>query len=196
MLKIRTKQTIAILSIIISSLILSCKDSPTAVSHSPDPIIGKWIVDKLNIKGSVDFSGTNFTKDTSILIKSDSDYIQFDSNNTYKVVVPGAETFLVYYLQNTNILSKIIQAIEFVSGTEITKSMECDIDTSIWHFNSFTGTWSLSGTALTLKTNLLDLKFVVNTVITGNYLTVTKTFKKSKDKNQIDIVVTIYLRRE
>lgn len=200
MFKIRTKQTVTILSIIISSLIWSCKDLhkdlPTGPSYSPDPIIGKWIVEKLNIKGSVDTSGINITKDTSILIKNDNNYIQFDSNNTYNVVVPVVATFLLNNLQNTDMLSKIIQTIESVSGTKITKSMECDIDTSIWHFISFTGTWSLSGTALTLRTNLLNLKFVVNTAITGNYLNITKTYKKSIDGKQVDIVATIYLRRE
>ncbi len=80
------------------------------------------------------------------------------------------------YLQNTSIYSKIIKIIDSGSGTKITKSMECDVDTSVWNSISFTGTWSLSGTVLTLRTDLLGLKFVVNTAIAGNNLNMTKTF--------------------
>ncbi len=196
MLKIRTKQTVAILSIIVSSLIFSCKDLPTTASNSPDPIIGKWIITKLNLKSSFDTSGIKIvTIDTSIEIKTDNNYIQFDSNNAYKVVFPGAKTFLLSYLQNTSIYSEIVKIIESGSGTKITKSMEGDVNTSVWNSISFTGTWSLSGTALTLRTDLLGLKLVVNTAIAGNYMNMSKTFKTSIDGRLVDIIVTIYLVR-
>lgn len=86
MLKKRIKWTIAILAIVVSGSILSCKDSPTSTLTSQDQIIGKWIADKVNIKCTI----LILPVDTTIIINNDSNYIQFYTNNTFKAFIDEA----------------------------------------------------------------------------------------------------------
>jgi hypothetical protein len=174
MLKKKTCLAIVTFSLFVSGIMLSCNDSPTGTSVSSDNLIGKWIVDKMHVKGTMSILGQNVSMDTTTVMKNDLSYVQFYSNNTYKAVLPDYESSIASGFEKRKILSKITQ----VGAAD-------------------TGTWSLSGNTLSLKSTTNDTTLTMQDVaINGNSLNMKMPVKASSEGFSVDIVETFYLSKK
>ncbi len=165
-------QKFFVISIGLSLLFINCKKSPTSLSFDEDDLIGKWILNSIEVKGSVKGQGMSITMDTTMQMPANSYYFQFFDNNKFFVVFNEDELF---------------GGLEKTSLNGLPKKMQWSTDS---------GTWSLSGNQLSMTSYGDDTTIVTTISISGNSMTMSLPLKINEEGISINMDIIMFLNKQ
>ena len=159
------------ISFVLSLSVVSCKKSPTGASFSDDNLVGKWIVEKMQAKGTMSYMGMSIPMDTTIQMESNDNYFQFFSDNTFTVVFDEEDIF----------------GGGMMKRSAMPKMLQSPADS---------GTWSLSGNQLSMTSFGDDTTIVSTVTIGGNSLTMTIPIKMEEEGMVMNINETLFMTKQ
>jgi hypothetical protein len=160
--------TLIAASLAVLFAVSSCKDSPTSAVHEED-IVGKWIIQSVTVNGSMSFEGMSITMDTTMSTGNSLSYLHFYPNHTYLFSLD--ESFME----------------GLVKRRMMPKLMQTSTDT---------GTWSLSGSRVSLTSMADDTTITMDVRRDGAYMKYSVPVKMNDMGFYIDMVETFNTVKE